>query len=180
MNLVQRKISKTGKLISAILFVACALTALAVFLLLVAVIALAFSNSPTVASLHNSFIITSSSGSIDIISTKTLVILFLLAVLQLAITFSVLFVLYRIFLDISRSYTPFEKKHVIRMKQVAILTFAMCITTNICDWVGSILLQQRALLEIDIMWLVIAIVIYCIAHIFDYGYQLQTQSDETL
>ena len=180
MNLVQQKISKMGKLISTILFVACVLVALAILLLLRTVVALAFSNSPIVASLQDSFIITHSAGSIDAIPTETLVILFLLAIVQLAITFSLLFLLYRLFSDISRNYTPFEEKHVTRMKQVAMLTFAMCVTANICDWTMSTLLQQTVMLEIDIMWLVIAIVIYCIAHIFDYGYQLQTQSDETL
>jgi hypothetical protein len=180
MNLIQQKIAKMGKLVSIVLFVACTLTALTSLLLLVVMGILIFSNGSLSSSLQDIFTITSSVGSIEMLSTQNLVILFLLAVIQLIILLGALSILYRIFSDISHNYTPFEKKQVTRMKQVAILTFVLCISSNIFTWIASVLLRETTILSLDVMWLGIAVVIYCIAHIFDYGYQLQTQSDETL
>jgi hypothetical protein len=180
MNTIQQKIAKTGKFVSIILFATRVLAILTSLLFLVAIGVLLFSNNTLSSSLQDTFTITSSIGSIESLPPRTLALLFLFAIIQLIILVWMLSILYHIFSDISCNYTPFEKKQVTRMKQVTTLTFIMCIITNIFDWIGSVLLHEIPLLKLDIMWLGIAIVIYCIAHIFDYGYQLQIQSDETL
>ena len=180
MNIIQQKIAKTGKYISIILFIVCTLTILGALLSLVAVGILLFGNNQIIASLQDALTVVSSNGSLTVPSTEVLITLLLFAAVQLIILFFVLFLLYRIFSDISRNYTPFEKNHVIRMKKVAVLTLVVCIFSNVFDNIANAILYGKTLMEINFVWLVVGIVIYCISYIFDYGYQLQTQSDETL
>ncbi len=67
--------------------------------------------------------------------------------------------------DISHSETPFEAVHVRRMKRIAILIFAG-------SFINFLSVQGNE-------WLV-AVLVWFLSMIFDYGCELQRESDETL
>ena len=88
----------------------------------------------------------------------------------------------RIFKDISHEYTPFLSKNIIRMKKIAML---LLINNYISPYIDmaigkSISLTQANSLDFSSEMIILAVVIYCFALIFQYGADLQQQSDETL
>ena len=180
MSIIQEKIAKSSKMVSVILFAACAFTIFAVILFLGSAALLYFSQGSLAASLQAHFIAESLEAGAGELSAKTLAMLLVFGAMQLVLLFSVLFVLRRIFTDIIRSYTPFEKKHAVSMKQVAVLILAWGVIGNVFDGVGQATVYETLMIDVNVTWLVLSIVIYCMAHIFDYGCQLQTLSDETL
>jgi len=182
MNSIQEKIAKTGKMVSVVLFAACIFTVLAIISFLWGIGLISFSNGELSTSLFEYFKAEYHlMGGVGLFaSRRELAMLFLLGVGQLSIIFSVLLILYRVFKDISRNYTPFEKIQVVRMKRVAKLTLALGIISSFCDRIIMVSGYGSNIMDLNIVWIVIAMVIYCMAHIFDYGYQLQAQSDETL
>ena len=78
-----------------------------------------------------------------------------------------------IFKDISKDGSPFEMKHVKRIKRVAILYLII-----------SLLDSETSALSISISFNMVGIVgalmFYCIALVFEYGCALQQESDEIL
>jgi hypothetical protein len=180
MNLIQGKISKTGRHIAHVLLIGCGLDALFILLFAAGIGVLLFADGTAVSSLQEAFGVLSPMGGVEIPAVPDLVFLFLFAIAQLVILFFILYVLYRIFSDISLTYTPFQEKQVARIKQVALLTSAMCIVSSALDMLGNVLLYGKPALKINVVWFMLAAVIYCMAYIFDYGRQLQKQSDETL
>ena len=179
MNPIQQKIAKTGKVLSVILLVSCILVIFPILMNIIGIMALLFAGGEkdVLSALQGIY------SQTQVLSVQQLAILFLLSLVYLFMLFFLHVILYHIFADISRNYTPFEKQQVIRMKRVAILTFVMCVFGNIYTGIQSAFLEEVTMLDfstMDFNWLITAIVIYCMAHIFDYGYQLQTQSDLTL
>jgi hypothetical protein len=180
MNSIQGKISKTGGHIARVLLIGCGLDALFALLFAAGIGVLLFADGTAASSLQETFRVLSPMGGVKIPAAADLVLLFLFAIAQLAILFFILYILYRVFSDISLTYTPFQKKQVTRIKLVALLTAVMCIVSSALDMLGNVLLYGKPALKINIVWFVLAAVIYCMAYIFDYGRQLQKQSDETL
>lgn len=180
MNTVQEKISKSSKLVALVLGIVCTLTAIMVALLIISLGILSFSNNALALSLQKAFAVFTSSGSVEIPSIETLMILFLFAIVQLLLLLLISYSLFRVFKNIKNQYTPFEEKQVVRLKKVAFLTLLMCIVSTIFDKIGHLLLYGTMSFGIDIIWLVLTMVIICLTHIFAYGCQLQKQSDETL
>ena len=182
MNSIQEQIAKTGKMVSVVLFAACVLTVFAIVSFIGGLGLVSFSNGELSTSLFEylqaDYHLRTGAGMFA--SRRELAMLFIYGIGQLMIIFSVLLILYRIFKDISRSYTPFEKIQVVRMKWVAKLILALGIISSFCDRIAMFSDYGTILMDLNIVWIVMAMVIYCMAHIFDYGYQLQTQSDETL
>jgi len=78
-----------------------------------------------------------------------------------------------IFKDISKDGSPFEMKHVKRIKRVAILYLII-----------SLLDSETSALSISISFNMVGIIgalmFYCIALVFEYGCALQQESDEIL
>lgn len=100
----------------------------------------------------------------------------------MAITAAMCEPLYRMFRDISREGTPFAPKHARRIKMVAWIALVLPIVEGSLGNIHEALLTGEAMVQIgvDMMWLIFAGIIYCLAYIFDYGCQLQQESDETL
>lgn len=88
----------------------------------------------------------------------------------------------RIFLEIHREGTPFSVSHVIRIKKAAALALILSILSGTDQNVETAILtgEPMILVGIEVLWILFAVIIYCLAHIFDYGCQLQQESDETL
>ena len=180
MNEIQKRITKTSKMVAIILKIGLILVAMAIGLIVIGMGVLTLTGSSTSQSLQDALTITTQGASAVDIAVGNIVVAFCLFIVQLAVAFMVFFMLYRIFAAISKEHTPFTAVNAKRMKQVAILVIIMGVINSIIEFVAQRLLASPEGYSIDLMWVVIAAVIYCIALIFDYGCQLQQQSDETL
>lgn len=101
----------------------------------------------------------------ELLTTGTLVFLILCVVVKLALYFAVLTLAGRMFRDFSREDSPFRQIHVRRMRWIALLIFVASFinlfSMQITSWIAALL-------------------IWCVSIVFDYGCQLQQESDETL
>lgn len=87
-----------------------------------------------------------------------------------------------IFRDMSRDYTPFAAKHTKRLKVISMLMAAIAV---IPAFVQILMMQiitptVKVYISIELSYIVVAVVFFCLAQIFEYGGMLQQQSDETL
>lgn len=78
-----------------------------------------------------------------------------------------------IFKDISQDSTPFEMKHVKRIKRIAVIYLII----SLFDFEKS---GASTSITLNIVGIVGALMFWCIALIFEYGCELQKESDETL
>lgn len=180
MNDIQQKIAKTSKVVAIVLKVGFILIAIAMGMLLLGMVILGFSNTELSQSLQQTFNITVQNASAVGIAVRNLVMVFGLGMIELAIIFMIFRTMYKIFRAISLDHTPFRSENAKSMKKIAILIIVMGLVDSVASFLADKLLGPQADFGIDFMWLVMAAVIYCIALIFDYGCQLQQQSDETL
>jgi len=95
---------------------------------------------------------------------------------------AILIVTNRIFKDISLEYSPFLPKNIRRMRKIAILLLIDSLISPSIDTAirKSISLTATNSSFFNSEMIILAIVIYCFALIFQYGVELQQQSDETL
>ena len=101
----------------------------------------------------------------DVLTIGTLVFLILCVVAKLALYFAVLTLAGRMFRDFSREDSPFRQIHVRRMRWIALLIF-------LASFINLFSIQLAG-------WMA-ALLIWCVSLVFDYGCQLQQESDETL
>ena len=103
-------------------------------------------------------------------------------VLGSVLMISVLFVAGSIFKAISREGTPFTKKNSDKIRIIALLLIANEVVIPPLQMLVKMIaipgLAQSA--EIRLINIVVAAMFFCLALIFDYGRQLQQESDETL
>lgn len=78
-----------------------------------------------------------------------------------------------IFLDMYRDDSPFEKKQVSRIRKIAILYF-------IISMINFEAQGFSMSLTLNLLGIVGALMFWCISLVFEYGCELQQQSDETL
>lgn len=180
MDKIQEKISTSSKFVAIVLRVSCAITALLIAFLLVGLAIFAFSNGRLAESLQQAYATVKIDNIMVTPGIPTLMVFFASAIIQLALILVLLLTLNKMFTDISKSHSPFEEKQVLRIKRVALLTLIICILSNAFDFIGGYIVKGVIAPGINLFWIVIAIVIYCLAFIFDYGCKLQTESDETL
>jgi hypothetical protein len=106
-----------------------------------------------------------------------LVSLLVSAILQLL----VLIFAGRVFRELARGVTPFSPENVWSFKAIAVAVALMSIVPGIVVLITQIVLGMPGMsFGFDGMYLVIALVVYCLALVFDYGTDLQTLQDETL
>lgn len=88
----------------------------------------------------------------------------------------------RIFRNISCEYSPFTQKTVKGMRRIAILFLIDSIVSPRVDSAieKSISLATGTLYNFSDELIILAIILYCFSLIFQYGVELQQQSDETL
>ena len=127
----------------------------------------------------NSLLITSFPTAKLLFNKQNLIPLTVAVVLYQAVILAILFLIYRIFRDISSEYTPFKQIHVARLKWIAGLSIAM----GICSYfvvfaAGAAVISASLQFNLDMF--IPSVMIYCVALILDYGCSLQKQADETL
>ena len=180
MSDIKQKIIKTSKAVAIALKIGWILTIVAMVAILIGIGVLVLASSGVSYSLQQALTIASQSASASGITVSNLVVAAGLGIIQLIFIFMILFTLYQIFSAISRDYTPFTEGNGKRMRKAAIWTVGMCVVACVTDGIADKLLTGEATFGLNFVWIILAAVIYCIALIFDYGCQLQQQSDETL
>ncbi|WP_268624993.1 DUF2975 domain-containing protein [Paenibacillus alvei] len=111
-----------------------------------------------------------------------LIITFSGDVVRLCIIMVILFIAGRIFKDISKDYTPFVAKHMKRLKRISLLIASMAIIPGFVEiaMIQMVTPAARVNVSFELFYILVAVVFFCLAQIFDYGRMLQQQSDETL
>ena len=180
MNETKQKIVKTSKVVAIVLKISFIMVAIGIGVLLLGIIILSLSKSGIADSLVQPFLTTEHGVSAIIIATDNLIWAFSSAIVVLITTFMVLFTLHRLFANISQEPSPFTEINVKIMKRVAIWTVITCVVDCLANGISAKLLTGETTFTLEFIWLVVAAAIYGIALIFDYGTQLQQQSDETL
>lgn len=150
-----QKISRVTFVVLTVLQVLLVLTAVAV------VLAGIFCGGTFASKLNQLF----SAVAQDVLTAGALVFLILCVVVKLALYFAVLTLAGRMFRDFSREDSPFRQIQVQRMRWIALLIFVASFinlfSMQITSWIAALL-------------------IWCVSIVFDYGCQLQQESDETL
>ena len=77
--------------------------------------------------------------------------------------------------------TPFVKENVRRIKNIAILMATLSVVPSwFSQIIGFICGSRELIMQVELGKLVLALVVWCIALIFEYGVALQEREDETL
>lgn len=95
---------------------------------------------------------------------------------------AILYIVNRIFRDISNGGAPFELKHAKRMKTIAYLMLIDAVAVPIVfrTWLGMLLSPETVYHGINGTLVVVAVIFFCLSYIFEYGSALQQLDDETL
>jgi Protein of unknown function (DUF2975) len=112
-----------------------------------------------------------------------LIITFSGEIVRLCLIMVILFISGRIFKDISKDYTPFVAKHMNRLKRISLLIAGMAIIPGLVEILMIQIITPLATMvnvSFELFYILVAVVFFCLAQIFDYGRMLQQQSDETL
>jgi len=87
----------------------------------------------------------------------------------------------RILGTVNSESTPFVAANVKRLKAMAILMACLSVVPGWLSQIVSLILGSRSLmLSVELGMIMIALVIWCLALIFEYGVSLQQREDETL
>ncbi len=87
----------------------------------------------------------------------------------------------RILKTVNAEKTPFVTENVRRLKIMAVLMAALSVVPSwLSQIVGLIMGGKSLLLNVELGMILIALVIWCLALIFEYGVSLQEREDETL
>ncbi|MGG4195829.1 DUF2975 domain-containing protein [Paenibacillus jamilae] len=115
-------------------------------------------------------------------SKSDLIITFSGEVVRLCLIMVILFIARRIFKDISKDYTPFVAKHMKRLKRISLLIAGIAIIPGFVEiaMIQMVTPAARVNVSFELFYILVAVVFFCLAQIFDYGRMLQQQSDETL
>ncbi|MCY9529407.1 DUF2975 domain-containing protein [Paenibacillus alvei] len=111
-----------------------------------------------------------------------LIITFSGDVVRLCLIMVILFIAGGIFKDISKDYTPFVAKHMKRLKRISLLIAGMAIIPGFVEITMIQMVTPAVMVNVsfELFYILVAVVFFCLAQIFDYGRMLQQQSDETL
>ncbi|MCL2083839.1 MAG: DUF2975 domain-containing protein [Oscillospiraceae bacterium] len=106
----------------------------------------------------------------------------LTGILSAAVMPAILFVASFIFKDISRGTTPFTTINANRLRVISLLLLALSIVIPPLKMLLTMIFftSVRAFFSISIGQIVCAVMFVCLALIFEYGAELQRESDETL
>lgn len=182
MDQVKIKIQKTGKIISILLKVMRIATYVGIGLLVASLVWLiAFSDGATSVIFDKITINAPFSVNTGFDRINTIIYFSTILVSGIILAF-ILYFAQAIFRDIAVSYTPFVEINTKRMRAIAISFVVMAIIPSM---VAAILVQSLKptadiSTEIQADYIIVAVIMYCLSYIFEYGRLLQQQSDETI
>jgi len=178
MNNQKGKILRTSKILGALLKTGGVVLALVMVLLIVLTIIAPSLNLEPVEEVINvwdvSMPLDGSVGNFRALMMVTLI--------GSGIMAAILFVMSFIFKDISREGAPFTKKNSNRIRMISILLITQTLVIPPLQFLAAKLLSPvtNVLVSINLGSILVAATFFCLALIFEYGAELQRQSDETL
>ena len=180
MNATQLKISSASRKMTVILKIGGIITGIAALLALFAICVLVFAENEVRQSFLSAFNVTANNGTIIRIAPRPLLLMFILLLVNTAFLAVIIFLVHAIFNDIGKGCTPFSRQNTMRIKGVAIASVILSLIGGFSDAFVDYYTIGELTWSINIVGLITGMAIYCIALIFDYGCDLQRQSDETL
>lgn len=112
---------------------------------------------------------------------KVITLLVLSSVVYLVLFAGMLRTAGRIFSDISRTMLPFTRENAKRIKTMSVFMAFLAVASPAVEWtLGLVLGVPAVTYHFSLELLIASAVLYCLAHIFEYGAVLQQQADETL
>ncbi|GAV13653.1 DUF2975 domain-containing protein [Paenibacillus sp. NAIST15-1] len=176
------KIQKTSKILAVCLRMLCIMLLLVTIVEIVAILWLSQMSGDEIPAAIN----TMSSIFLHIdhsdYAKSDLIITFSGDVVRLCLIMVILFIAGGIFKDISKDYTPFVAKHMKRLKRISLLIAGIAIIPGFVEiaMIQMVTPAARVNVSFELFYILVAVVFFCLAQIFDYGRMLQQQSDETL
>lgn len=178
MNLIESKINKTSGRVSLLLKLASILMVLITILGILGICILTFSGSNTKESFVAAFTTTANNGAS--LTPQALFALFVSMILYSIVMCIIFYNIYLIFRDTKSERTPFRHKHAVRIKRISLLVIIMSLINSGSSSLFDLFTLNKMVWNIDFSGFFLGIIIYCLALFFDYGCELQKQSDETL
>jgi hypothetical protein len=87
---------------------------------------------------------------------------------------------HKLFNNIYKEETPFTEINVKHVKSISIIILALIIAPIFLGLIFQAIAGINLNISIDLMGVIYALVVIALGYIFEYGYELQKQSDETL
>ncbi|MEW8988152.1 MAG: hypothetical protein AB2401_14345 [Bacillus sp. (in: firmicutes)] len=176
------KIQKTSKILAVCLRMLCIMLLLVTMAEIAAILWLSQVSGDEIPAAINSLkSILLHTGHSDY-AKSDLMITFSGDVVRLCLIMVIFFIAGGIFKDISKDYTPFVAKHMKRLKMISFLIAGMAIIPGLVEILMIQMVTPAAMVHVsfELFYILVAVVFFCLAQIFDYGRMLQQQSDETL
>ncbi len=186
MNTLQ-KISTTSKHVAAIFRIARIACIVLASVLIIAIIVLSTNPDARIAfgdSLkEGSFLLTMVTPGADVSIVPGLNMLLTacaFGILAFAMYFGLFGELVKLFRTMAEGVSPFAQSVVARVKRIGLFTLLVFLVSNAMSIVFAGIFTGKWGFSLDFSLLILCIVVYCLGMIFEYGCQLQQQSDETL
>lgn len=180
MNLSQKKMQSASKKITVILKLGFTVCIIIEILALMAIGILIFSGENVKSSFLTAFDVTANNGTTISLAPQSLLVMFLLSLVDALLISAVIILIHAIFNDMKRGSTPFLRRNTMRIKGVAIIAIILSIIGSYSDALVDYYTIGELTWKVNAAGLIIGMVVYCISFIFDYGCDLQQESDETL
>ena len=98
----------------------------------------------------------------------------------MVLTYFILLYLEKLFRNIYNNETPFIIDNINYIKKIAYLLIAIFATSFVCDLISTAIFDYAISAKIDLTSLIYVLIIFSIAYIFEYGYELQKNSKATM
>lgn len=180
MNANQQKMKNVSAKISLILKVGFGVTVMIAILAMTAILILLFSGEETRLSFLDAFQVTANNGTLLSIAPRPLFTMFVFMLMDTVLMGAAIFLIHGIFSEMKKGCTPFSHENTLRIKRTAIVVIILGIVGSYSDGLVDYYTIGELTWKVDIPGVICGIIIYCIAFIFQYGCQLQRESDETL
>lgn len=180
MDLIQTQIGNISKKMATVFKIVGICTSIISILAIGAICILSFSNETLKQSFVAAFEVTANNGTVINIATDSLLLMFSIMFIHTSLITIIVFLIYDIFCNIGKSFTPFTYKIVKRIRQIAIVSIVLGIIGGISDSLVDYYTIGELKWRIDFFSILSGVVILCIALIFSFGCELQRLSDETL
>ena len=176
----QLKIKTTGKRAAAVLKAGSFLAGLTAALALTAICIILFSGGRTRSSFLSAFDVTANNGTVISIAPQSLLLLFVFMLADSVLITMILFFAYSVFRNIAADGLPFTKPNAVLLKKTAVASLLLGVLGTCSDSLVDYYTIGAMPWNINPTGFITGMVLYCLALIFEYGFDLQQQSDETL
>lgn len=180
MNMLQEKIKKSSKILVFVLRIAAILISITAAICLVGLLIVLLAEGDVRASFLQAVSLPTRYGSAIDFPPVILSLLFAIELVTCLFMVVILWYLLPIFQSIGHSGAPFQLQHGRRLNKIARAVVGLSMLRPAVDGLLEYVAFGKFFWEFDLFGVTVAVVLYVLALIFDYGCHLQQQSDETL